>query len=139
MAAHLSYSLTVDEFLRHWCEQLLLLFTTHYAISPAIEIPDLAKGLPRIVGPHRATLRRLGLELQGRAEPGTRRTVQRNLPLELVLAIEKALDSHQVVSANRTQFIISAAEYGLKVVHLPRDRGMAVPAPRRHNPTSRRD
>src|SRR5688572_27231347 len=79
ISAQLTHVVTVDEFLRHWCEQVLLLLTTHYAISTDIKIPDLAKGLPRVAGRHRASLLRLGLELQGRAEPGTRRQVDRNL------------------------------------------------------------
>lgn len=133
-----SHSLTVDEFVRHWSEQALLLFTTKYGDLPSVDLPQINKGLPRIVGRQNGLLRSLGIEVRARAAPSKRRPATCNLPKALVQDIEDAIDHHQVMAANRTQFVLAAAEYGLRVVHQPRDRGMALPLPSRSHLADRR-
>lgn len=130
IAAKRSHAFTVDEFLRHWVEQVLLGLTADYALyeDPLLD----AFTSLRLRAPDRRGRKRRSSGAGDSLFPTySRRPPESfNLPRGLVEDIERAIDLHQTTLPNRTRFTLACAEYGLLNVSLPRNRGLeAVSVP----------
>lgn len=124
IAAKRSHAFTVDEFLRHWIEQVLLGLTADYVLHDDPRMDAFTSLRLRTPG-RRGRKRRTGGPADALFGTYSRRPPESfNLSKPLIEDIERAIDLHQTTIPNRTRFTLACAEYGLLNVNLPRNRGL---------------